>query len=39
MNVAIPFPMERAIWPFWFVNVLAFTAGGSIFYLWRMNKW
>jgi magnesium transporter len=39
MNVAMPVPMEKALWPFWLINILAFTAGGAVFYLWRMNKW
>jgi magnesium transporter len=39
MNVALPLPMEEAAWPFWLINILAFTAGGVIFLLRRMNKW
>ena len=39
MNVALPLPMEEAAWPFWLINILAFTAGGVIFFLRRMNKW
>jgi magnesium transporter len=39
MNVAMPFPMENALWPFWLITALALVAGGGVFYLSRMNKW
>ena len=39
MNVALPLPMEEALWPFWLINILALIAGGVIFFLRRMNKW
>jgi len=39
MNVALPFPMEEAYWPFWLINILALIAGGVVFFLRRMNKW
>ena len=39
MNVALPFPMEEAWWPFLVINVLALMAGGFIFWLWRLKKW
>jgi magnesium transporter len=39
MNVALPFPMEEAWWPFLVINVLATMAGGFIFWLWRLKKW
>ena len=39
MNVALPFPMEEAWWPFVVINFLAVMAGGFIFWLWRLKKW
>jgi magnesium transporter len=39
MNVAMPLPMEKALWPFWLINTVAFTAGGAIFYLSKKNRW
>jgi magnesium transporter len=39
MNVALPFPMEEAWWPFLIINLLAMMAGGFIFWLWRLKKW
>ncbi len=39
MNVALPFPMEEAWWPFLVINALAMMAGGFIFWLWRLKKW
>jgi magnesium transporter len=39
MNVALPFPMEEARWPFWLIMILGAIAGGVIFLLRRMNKW
>ena len=39
MNVALPFPMEGAFWPFWLINILALIAGAVIFFFRRMNKW
>ena len=39
MNVALPLPMEEALWPFWLIIILALTAGGVVFFLRRMNKW
>jgi magnesium transporter len=39
MNVALPFPMEEAWWPFLVINLLAMMAGGFIFWLWRLKKW
>ena len=39
MNVALPFPMEEALWPFWLIMILGAIAGGAVFLLRRMNKW
>ena len=39
MNVALPFPMEEAFWPFYLIMVLAVITGGAIFFLRRLNKW
>lgn len=39
MNVAMPFPAGKTLWPFWLVNSLAVVAGGIVFFLWQMNKW
>jgi magnesium transporter len=39
MNVALPLPMEEAVWPFWLINILALLAGTVVFFLRRMNKW
>jgi magnesium transporter len=39
MNVALPLPMEEELWPFIAINVMAFTAAGFIFWLWRIRKW
>lgn len=39
MNVALPFPMEEHMWPFWLITLLAFASGGFVFWLWRVKKW
>jgi magnesium transporter len=39
MNVALPFPMEEALWPFYLIVILALITGGAIFFLRRLNKW
>ncbi len=39
MNVALPFPMEDRMWPFWLITLLAFGSGGFVFWLWRVKKW
>jgi magnesium transporter len=39
MNVALPLPMEEALWPFVAINLLAMLAAGFIFWLWRLKKW
>ncbi|HEY5704147.1 MAG TPA: magnesium transporter CorA family protein [Terrimicrobiaceae bacterium] len=39
MNVALPLPMEEALWPFWIIIALSLVAGGVIFFVRRMNKW
>jgi magnesium transporter len=39
MNVALPLPMEEEVWPFIAINLLALTAAGFIFWLWRLKKW
>ena len=39
MNVALPLPMEEALWPFYLIIILALITGGAIFFLRRINKW
>jgi magnesium transporter len=39
MNVALPLPMEKEMWPFMAINALALIASGFIFWLWRLKKW
>ncbi len=39
MNVALPLPMEDALWPFYLIIILALITGGAIFSLRRINKW
>jgi magnesium transporter len=39
MNVALPLPMEEALWPFWLIMILGAIVGGIVFLLRRMNKW
>jgi magnesium transporter len=39
MNVALPLPMEAALWPFWLIIALAMIVGGAIFFARRINKW
>ena len=33
MNVALPLPMEKDMWPFLAINALALSASGFIFWL------
>jgi magnesium transporter len=39
MNVALPLPMEEALWSFWIIIILALGAGAVVFFLRRVNKW
>ena len=39
MNVALPLPMEEALWPFYLIIILALITGGAIFLFRRINKW
>jgi magnesium transporter len=39
MNVALPLPMEEALWAFYLIIILALITGGAIFFLSRINKW
>ncbi len=39
MNVALPLPMEEALWAFYLVIILALITGGAVFFLSRINKW
>ena len=38
MNVALPIPMEKAAWPFFFINALAILSAVVVFWISRMRK-
>lgn len=39
MNVLLPLPMERELWPFIVINVLAVGSAGAVVWLARIRKW
>jgi magnesium transporter len=39
MNVKLPMPMERELWPFYIINVLAIGSAIGVYWLSRVRKW
>lgn len=39
MNVSLPLPMDKDLWPFWFIIILSLASSGFVFWLWRLKKW
>ena len=39
MNVSLPLPMDKDMWPFWFIIILSLASSGLVFWLWRHKKW
>jgi magnesium transporter len=39
MNVRLPMPMERELWPFYIINVLAIGSAFGVYWLSRVRKW
>lgn len=39
MNVALPFPGEDVLWPFYVILALCVASAGTVFWLWRVRKW
>lgn len=39
MNVALPLPGEKILWPFYLVNILAVGAGLTVFWFSKVRKW